>query len=116
MNIDSLVKLLKVERSIMGTLIKADFRTKLTLKLSQYRSKDKTPEYQKEIFSELFSKFPQFKAHVAAYVERNYCGVVINDEDHSNPVTLIELLSSDELRMLNSWIADRSRPRFTRQE
>ena len=100
----------------MGTLIKADFRTKLTLKLSQYRSKDKTPEYQKEIFSELFSKFPQFKAHVAAYVERNYCGVVINDEDHSNPVTLIELLSSDELRMLNSWIADRSRPRFTRQE
>ena len=100
----------------MGTLIKADFRTKLTLKLSQYSFKDKTPEYQKEIFSELFSKFPQFKAHVAAYVERNYCGVVINDEDHSNPVTLIELLSLDELRMLNRWIADRSRPRFTRQE
>ena len=80
-------------RSIMGTLIKADFRTKLPLKLSQYRLKDKTPEYQNEIFSELFSKFPQFKAHVAAYVERNYCGVVINDEDHSNPVTLIELLA-----------------------
>ena len=100
----------------MGTLIKADFRTKLTLKLSQYRSKDKSPEYQNEIFSELFSKFPQFKAHVAAYVERNYCGVVINDEDHSNPVTLIELLSPDELRMLNRWISDRSRPRFTRQE
>ena len=103
-------------RSIMGTLIKADFRTKLTLKLSQYSFKDKTPEYQNEIFSELFSKFPQFKAHVAAYVERNYCGVVINDEDHSKPVTLIELLSPDELRMLNRWIADRSRPRFTRQE
>ena len=103
-------------RSIMGTLIKADFRTKLPLKLSQYRLKDKSPEYQNEIFSELFSKFPQFKAHVAAYVERNYCGVVINDEDHSNPVTLIELLSPDELRMLNSWITNRSRPRFTRQE
>ena len=103
-------------RSIMGTLIKADFRTKLPLKLSQYRLKDKTPEYQNEIFSELFSKFPQFKAHVAAYVERNYCGVVINDEDHSNPVTLIELLSPDEPRMLNSWITNRSRPRFTRQE
>jgi hypothetical protein len=100
----------------MGTLIKADFRTKLSLKLSQYRFKDKTPEYQKEIFSELFSKFPQFKAHVAAYVERNYCGVVINDEDHSNPDTLVDLLSLDEMRMLNRWIADRSKPRFLRQE
>jgi hypothetical protein len=100
----------------MGTLIKVDFRTKLTLKLSQYRYKDKTPEYQNEIFSELFSKFPQFKAHVAAYVERNYCGVVINDEDHSNPDTLIDLLRPDELRMLNRWIADRRRPRFLRQE
>jgi hypothetical protein len=100
----------------MGTLIKADFQTKLTSKLSQYKFKDKTPEYQNEIFSELFSKFPQFKAHVAAYVERNYCGVVINDEDHSNPATLIELLRPDELRMLNRWIADRSRPRFLRQE
>ena len=100
----------------MGILIKGDFRTKLTPKLSKYRSKDKAPEYQKEIFSELFSKFPQFKAHVAAYVERNYCGVVINDEDHSNPDTLIDMLSFDELRMLNRWIADRSRPRFLRQE
>jgi len=73
----------------MGILIKGDFRTKLTSKLSKYRSKDKTPEYQKEIFSELFSKFPQFKAHVAAYIERNYCGVVINDEDHSNRLVFI---------------------------
>ena len=31
------------------------------------------------LFSILFSQFPQFKAHVAAYVERNYCGVAIND-------------------------------------
>ena len=100
----------------MGILIKVDFQTKLTPKLSKYRPKDTGPEYQKEIFSELFSKFPQFKAHVATYVERNYCGVVINDEDHSNPDTLIELLSPDELRMLNSWITNRSKPRFTRQE
>ena len=91
----------------MGILIKGDFRTKLTSKLSKYRSKDKTPEYQKEIFSELFSKFPQFKAHVAAYVERNYCGVVINDEDHSNSDALFEMLCFDEIHMLNKWIVDR---------
>ena len=100
----------------MGTLIKADFRTKLPLKLSQYRLKDKTPEYQNEIFSELFSKFPQFKAHVAAYVERNYCGVVINDEDHGNPDTLIDLINFDELKMLNRWIADRSKPKILRRK
>ena len=87
------------------------FSNQATSKLSKYRSKDKTPEYQKEIFSELFSKFPQFKAHVAAYVERNYCGVVINDEDHSNTDTLIDLISFDELRMLNKWIADRNKPK-----
>jgi len=100
----------------MGILIKGDFRTKLTPKLSKYRSKDKAPEYQKEIFSELFSKFPQFKAHVAAYVERNYCGVVINDEDHSNPDTLIDLINFDELQMLNRWIADRSKPKILRRK
>jgi len=96
----------------MGILIKGNFRTKLTSNLSKYRSEDKTPEYQKEIFSELFSKFPQFKAHVAAYVERNYCGVVINDEDHSNPDTLIDMLGFDELQMLNRWIADRNKPKI----
>ena len=100
----------------MGILIKGNFRTKLTSKLSKYRSKDKTPEYQKEIFSELFSKFPQFKAHVAAYIERNYCGVVINDEDHSNPDTLIDMLGFDELRMLNKWIADRNKPKILRRK
>ena len=99
----------------MGILIKGDFRTKLTSKLSKYRSKDKTPEYQKEIFSELFSKFPQFKAHVAAYVERNYCGVVINDEDHSSPSTLINMLNFDEIMMLNKWIVDRNGPRVVQQ-
>ena len=100
----------------MGILIKGDFRTKLTSKLSKYRSKDKTPEYQKEIFSELFSKFPQFKAHVAFYIERDYCGVVINDEDHSNPSTLVDLISFDELLMLNRWITDRSKPKTLRHK
>jgi hypothetical protein len=98
----------------MGILIKADFQTKLTPKLSKYRPKDKDPEYQKEIFSELFSKFPQFKAHVAAYVERNYCGIMINDEDHSTPDTLIQLLKFDEILMLNKWIADRKRPKVSK--
>ena len=100
----------------MGILIKADFQSKLTSKLSKYRSKDKNPEYQKEISYELFSKFPQFKAHVAAYIERNYCGVVINDEEHSNPDTLIDLMSLDELLMPNRWIVDRKRPRILKQK
>ncbi len=91
----------------MGVLIKADFQNKLTPKLSKYRPQDKTPEYQKEIFSELFSKFPQFKAHVAAYVERNYCGVMINDEDHGSPDTLFDMLTFDEIHMLNNWIINR---------
>jgi hypothetical protein len=100
----------------MGILIKADFQSKLTSKLSKYRSKDKNPEYQKEISYELFSKFPQFKAHVAAYIERNYCGVVINDEEHSNPDTLIDLMSLDELLMPNRWIVGRRRPRILKQK
>ena len=91
----------------MGILIKADFQTKLTSKLSKYRPKDKSPEYHREIFFELFSKFPQFKAHVAAYVERNYCGVVINDEDHSSSDALFDMLRSNEIQMLNKWIVDR---------
>ncbi len=89
----------------MGVLIKANFKTKLTPCLSKYRHENKDPEYQKEIFSELFSKFPQFKAHVAAYTERNYC-VVINDEDHSRPESLFDILSFDEIHMLNKWIVD----------
>ena len=91
----------------MGVLIKADFQNKLTSKLSKYRPRDKTPEYQKEIFSELFSRFPQFKAHVAAYVERNYCGVMINDEDHGNSDILFDMLTFDEIHMLNKWIVNR---------
>ena len=99
----------------MGILIKANFKSKLTSKLSKYRFKDKNPEYQKEIFSELFTEFPQFKAHVAAYVERNYCGIVINDEEHSNPSTLTNMLSFDEIMMLNKWIVDRNGPRVVHQ-
>ena len=91
----------------MGVLIKADFKNKLTPKLSKYRPQNKTPEYQKEIFSELFSKFPQFNAHVAAYVERNYCGVMINDEDHGNPDALFNMLTFEEIHMLNKWIVNR---------
>ena len=91
----------------MGVLIKVDFKNKLTPKLSKYRPQNKTPEYQKEIFSELFSKFPQFKAHVAAYVERNYCGVMINDEDHGNPDALFDMLTFEEIHMLNKWIVNR---------
>ena len=91
----------------MGVLIKANFKNKLTSKLFKYRPENKDIGYQKEIFSELFSRFPQFKAHVAAYVERNYCGVVINDEDHSNSDALFDMLCCDEIHMLNKWIVDR---------
>ena len=91
----------------MGILIKANFRNKLASKLSKYSPKNKNVEYQKEIFSELFSKFPQFKAHAAAYIERNYCGVMINDEDHSSPDVLFDMLSFEEIHMLNKWIVGR---------
>jgi hypothetical protein len=99
----------------MGILIKANFKSKLSSRLSKYRFKDKNSKYQKEIFSELFNEFPQFKAHVAAYVERNYCGMVINDEDHSNPSILTNMLSFDEILMLNKWIIDRNGPRVVQQ-
>ena len=86
----------------MGILIKADFQTKLTSKLSKYRPKDKNPEYQKEIFSELFSKFPQFKAHVAAYVERNYCSVVIKDKGYHS----FDILECGESRLLSGSLLE----------
>jgi|ETNmetMinimDraft_3_1059899.scaffolds.fasta_scaffold00621_2 hypothetical protein len=99
----------RLRREIVGVLIKADFKTKLPPCLSKYRPQNKNLEYQKEIFSELFSRFPQFNAHVAAYVERNYC-VMINDEDHSDPESLFDTLSFDEIHMLNEWIIDRRHP------
>ncbi|KMP10490.1 hypothetical protein UR09_06100 [Candidatus Nitromaritima sp. SCGC AAA799-A02] len=91
----------------MGTLIKADFKARLTPRLAKYNPLDERPEYQSEIFAELYPRFPQFKAHVAAYVERHYC-VVVNDEDHSSPEPLLEILKSNEVRFLNGWIIDRS--------
>jgi len=95
----------KVRGGTVGELISANFKTKLIPRLSKYKPENKNPGYQKEIFSELFSRFPQFKAHVAAYTERNYC-VVINDEDHSSPEPLFDTLSFDEIHMLNKWIID----------
>ncbi len=90
----------------MGELIKADFKTKLNSRLRRFNPKDPRPEYHTEIFSELFSRFPQFKAHVAAYVERNHC-IMVNDEDHPNPEALLNFLKSEEIRMLNEWIIPR---------
>jgi len=89
----------------MGIVLKADFKTKLNSKLSKFNSKSSSKEYHANIFSELFW-FPQFKAHVAAYLERNYC-VVVNDEDHPEPKSLLEILTPDEVRMLNEWIINR---------
>ncbi len=90
----------------MGSLIKAEFGTKLTPKLLKYDSANSDPEYQAGIFGELFPNFPQFKAHVAAYVERNYC-TVINDEDHPTPQHVLKFLKPDEVHMLNEWILNR---------
>ena len=90
----------------MGTILKTDFKAKLTTKLKNFDSRNPKEEYHAEIFKELFSGFPQFKAHVAAYVERNYC-IVINDEDHPDSSSLFNFLSSEEIRMLNEWIVNR---------
>jgi hypothetical protein len=91
---------------VMGELIRADFKTKLNPRLRKFDPRDPRPEYHAEIFSELFTAFPQFKAHVAAYVERNYC-VVVNDEDHADPGALLKFLKAEEIRMLNDWITPR---------
>ena len=94
----------------MGSLIKAEFGTKLTPKLLKYDPTDRHPEYQADIFRELFPNFPQFKAHVAAYVERNYC-TVVNDEDHPTPDHVLKFLKPHEVHLLNEWILTRG-PRF----
>ena len=90
----------------MGVVIKADFKAKIKSKLSQFNPRNTKQAYHVEIFSEMFERFPQFKAHVAAYVERNYC-VVVNDEDHPSPDSLIRLLKPEEVRKLNEWIISR---------
>ncbi len=99
----------------MGIILKADFKTKLSSKLSKFNPKNSRQEYHVEIFSELFW-FPQFKAHVAAYLERHYC-VVVNDEDHQAPQSLLEILQPDEVRILNEWIVNRhNKPSVIKQK
>ena len=99
----------------MGIVLKADFKTKLNSKLSRINPKNTHQEYHIDIFSELF-EFPQFKAHVAAYVERHYC-VVVNDEDHPDSESLLEILKPSEVRMLNEWIVNRhNKPSVIKQE
>ena len=93
----------------MGLLINADFKKKLDIKLYRYDPKKKDQKYHAEIFSQMFLEFPQFKEHVAAYIERNYC-FVVNDEDHADPATLLNTLSSEEVRRLNEWILIRNQP------
>ena len=93
----------------MGLLINADFKKKLGIKLYRFDPKKKDPKYHEEIFSEMFMQFPQFKAHVAAYIERNYC-FVVNDEDHADPHTLLSTLKPEEVRRLNEWILIRNQP------
>ena len=93
----------------MGLLINADFKKKLDIKLYRYDTNKKDPDYHAEIFSEMFVQFPQFKEHVAAYIERNYC-FVVNDEDHSAPATLLNNLKPEEVKRLNEWILLRNQP------
>lgn len=93
----------------MGLLINADFKKKLDIKLYRFDPKKKDPGYHEEIFSDMFIQFPQFKAHVAAYIERNYC-FVVNDEDHSDPRSLLTTLKPEEVRRLNEWILIRNQP------
>ncbi len=89
----------------MGMLLKADFKNKLNSRLAKFDPKNPDPSYHADVFSELFH-FPQFKAHVAAYVERNYC-VVVNDEDHPDAGAVMAFLKQEEIRMLNEWILNR---------
>ena len=96
----------QTDEVLMGHLIKAEFGTKLTPKLLKYDSSNDSQEYQADIFTELFPNFPQFKAHVAAYVERHYC-TVINDEDHPTPAHVLKFLDEKEVHMLNEWILSR---------
>jgi len=90
----------------MGELIKAAFGTKVTPKLRHYDPNNTDLDYQAEIFCELYPNFPQYKQHVAAFVERNYC-TMINDEDHPTPQDVLQFLKPDEVRRLNEWILTR---------
>jgi hypothetical protein len=91
---------------VMGELIKAAFGTKVTPKLRHYDPTNTRRQYQAEIFCELYPNFPQYKQHVAAFVERNYC-TMINDEDHPTPQDVLQFLKPDEVIRLNEWILTR---------
>jgi hypothetical protein len=93
----------------MGLLINANFKKKIDIRLYRFNPKKKDPKYHEEIFSEMFIQFPQFKAHVAAFIERNYC-FVVNDEDHADPHSLLSTLKPEEVRRLNEWILIRNQP------
>ncbi|CCQ90910.1 hypothetical protein NITGR_490013 [Nitrospina gracilis 3/211] len=101
------------EERLMGDVVDAKFGTPLTPKLLKFDPANPDPEYHADIFSELFRNFPQYKAHVAAYVERNYC-TVINDEDHPTPEHVLKFLKEDEVRWLNEWIQTRG-PQFAKK-
>ena len=90
----------------MGELIKAAFGTKVTPKLRHYDPNNTDRDYQAEIFCELYPNFPQYKQHVAAFVERNYC-TMINDEDHPTPQDVLQFLKPHEVIRLNEWILTR---------
>lgn len=98
----------------MGDLIKAEFGSKLTAKLLKYDRDNTDADYHAEIFRELYPNFPQFKAHVAAFVERNYC-TMINDEDHPTPDHILQYLKPEEVIRLNEWIMTRG-PGIARRE
>jgi hypothetical protein len=93
----------------MGLLIKADFKKKLDIEIYRYDPQNQKQEYHANIFCNMFSQFPQFKAHVAAYIERNYC-FVVNDEDHADPKSLLTTLNIQEVKKLNEWILLRNKP------
>tara|TARA_B100000686_G_C16790842_1_gene978599 strand:+ start:1981 stop:2280 length:300 start_codon:yes stop_codon:yes gene_type:complete len=92
----------------MGDLLKVNFRIKLNRRLKQFDPSNLNREYQEAIFKELYTGFPQFKEHVAAFIERRYC-VALNDEDHWNPQAVVEFLTDEEVCQQNKWILGRNR-------
>ncbi len=91
----------------MAIVIQAKFQNKLSSKLDKFDSSNTDSKYNRAVFSELF-EHPQFQAHVAAYIERNYC-IVINDEDHPSPESVLEILTPQEIRKMNEWIILKNR-------
>lgn len=102
--IGAIIKL--TAETAMGILLKGDFKSKIAPELHHFDPRNHKVEYQNGIFAELYSCFPQFKAHVAMYVERNYC-ISVNDEEHASPSALLSILKPEEVRMLNQWILNR---------